>query len=175
MIKEAGIYKLTSPSGKVYIGQSSNIRRRMVEHLNRSKTAVSKLYSSFKKHGFDAHKVEVLFLSDSQYERNRMEQFFINYYDSVKNGLNLIDVIGPTKSFTGRKHSPEEVERIKARMKGVAPVWAFEKNKKKIFCETLNETFESTRAAAKALGVSQALVSMMANGKHTNKYKVRFL
>ena len=174
-MKSAGVYKVTSPSGKIYIGQSSNIHRRMIEHLSDSKNIVNKFYSSIKKYGFAAHEIEVLFLSDVQYERNRMEQFYINYYDSIKTGLNLIDVIGPTQSFSGKKHTPEEVERIKARMKGVKPVWAFEKIKKKVYCGTLDETFESTRAAAKALGVSQPLISLMANGKHTNKYKVSFV
>ena len=174
-MKEAGVYKITSPSGKVYIGQSSNIHRRMVEHLCDSKKIVNKLYSSVKKYGFNSHDIEVLFLSDVQYERNRMEQFYINYYDSINTGLNLIDVIGPTKSFSGKKHSAEEVERIKARMKGVKPIWAIDKIKKKVYCEILNKTFESSSAAAKALGVSQPLISMMANGKHTNKYKVSFV
>ena len=42
---QSGIYKITSPSGKIYIGQSSNIERRMIEHKYRSKTKNLKLYS----------------------------------------------------------------------------------------------------------------------------------
>ena len=174
-MRESGVYKVTSPSGKVYIGQASNIHRRMIEHKSDSKTITNKFYSSIKKYGFEAHTVEVLFLSDVPYERNRIEQFYINYYDSIKTGLNLIDVIGPVQSFSGKKHTPEEVERIKARMKGVKPTWAIEKIKKRVFCSYLNEEFESTRACAKALGVSQALVSLMANEKATNKYNISFI
>ena len=166
---------MTSPSGKIYIGQASNIHRRMIEHKSDSKTITNKFYSSIKKYGFEAHSIEVLFLSNVPYERNRIEQFYINHYDSIKTGLNLIDVIGPVKSFSGKKHTLEEVERIKARMKGVKPVWAIQKIKKKVYCGTLDETFESTRVAAKALGVSQPLISLMANGKHTNKYIISFV
>jgi group I intron endonuclease len=174
-MKEAGVYKITSPSGKVYIGQASNIHRRMNEHRSDSKKIINKLYSSFKKYGFDSHSIEVLFLSDVQYERSKMEQFFINYYNSVKTGLNLIDVIGPIGSFSGKKHSKEEVLRIKERMRGVTPTWAIDKVRKKIFCGYLNKEFRSSTECAIALGVSQPLISMMANGKTTNKYNVSFI
>lgn len=174
-MKAAGVYKFTSPSGKVYVGQSCNIKRRLIEHLSDSKHIVNKFYSSIKKYSFESHKFEILFLSDSQYERNRMEQFYINYYDSIKNGLNLIDVIGPVKSFSGKKHSKQEVERIKLRMRGVKPTWAIEKIKKKVYCGFLDESFDSISSCARKLNISQPLASMMANGKTPNKYNISLI
>ena len=172
MLKESGVYKIESPSGKIYIGQSSNIRRRMSEHLYASKKIINKLYSSVKKYGFENHKIEILFLSDSDYEKNRMEQFFINYYDSINTGLNLIDVNGARKSFTGKKHTKKEIQRIKERMKGVTPEWAIAQRRKGVYCLVNNKKYRSISECAEDLNVSQPLISMMLNGKTPNKYKV---
>jgi len=52
-----GIYKITNPNGRIYIGQSVNIERRMRSYVNVSKQVSSsvKLYRSLKKHTFDNH------------------------------------------------------------------------------------------------------------------------
>lgn len=172
MLKDSGVYKIVSPSGKVYIGQSSNIRRRITEHLYSSKKQNTKLYASIRKYGFDSHNIEILFLSQSDYEKNRMEQFFINYYDSINKGLNLIDVKGDRKSFSGKKHTEEEIQKIKKRMNGVTPEWAISKRRKGVFCSLNNKTYDSITECAKDFNVSQPLISMMLNGKTPNKYKV---
>ena len=52
-----GIYTITSPSGRVYVGQSVNIERRFGEY-RRSSSSVRKqrrLAASFAKYGVDAH------------------------------------------------------------------------------------------------------------------------
>ena len=61
MIKVCGIYKITSPSGKVYIGQSIDIKRRFTSYktLNKSKRQV-KLYNSFVKYGVENHIFETI-------------------------------------------------------------------------------------------------------------------
>jgi group I intron endonuclease len=172
MLKESGVYKLTSPSGKVYIGQSCNIRRRLSEHAYMAKKGTSKIYSSIKKYGIENHYVEILFISDVLEEKNRMEQFFINFYNSINDGLNLIDVIGMRKSFTGKKHTEAEVQRIKERMNGVTPEWAISKRRKGIFCALNNKSYISMTECAKDLNISQPLVSMMVNKKTPNKFKL---
>jgi group I intron endonuclease len=172
MLKQSGVYKIKSPSGKVYIGQSSNIKRRMTEHLYSSKNKNTKLYASIRKYGFSNHDIEILFLSDVESEKNKMEQFFINYYDSINRGLNLIDVEGSRGSFSGKKHSEKEIKRIKDRMSGVTPEWAIEKRRKGVFCSLNNKRYKSITDCAKDLNVSHALISLMLNGKTPNKYKV---
>ena len=172
MLKESGVYKIQSPSGKIYIGQSCNIRRRMSEHLYNSKHKNNKLYASIRKYGLKNHNIEVLFLSEDAYEKNRIEQFFINYYDSINKGLNLIDVEGIRKSFTGKKHTKEEVKRIKERMNGVTPEWAISQRRKGVYCLLNNKKYISISECAKDLNVSQPLISLMLNGKTPNKYKV---
>lgn len=56
-----GIYKITSPSGRIYIGQSTNIKTRFYNYrksISCQKQRV--LYSSFIKYGIHAHELEVI-------------------------------------------------------------------------------------------------------------------
>jgi len=53
-----GIYKITSPSNKVYIGQSVNVKKRWCSYDER--TAGPHLINSFNKYGFDNHMFEVI-------------------------------------------------------------------------------------------------------------------
>ena len=53
-----GIYKITSPSNKVYIGQSVNVKKRWCSYDER--TAGPHLINSFNKYGFDNHIFEVI-------------------------------------------------------------------------------------------------------------------
>jgi group I intron endonuclease len=169
---DSGVYKLISPTGKIYIGQSSNIHRRMIEHKYRSKNKNLKLYSSIRKHGFDNHLLEVLFLSEDSYEKNRMESFYIKYYDSMQNGLNHMDTYTYTGGFSGKKHSNENVLKIKERMKGFKPILAIEKTKKKVYCSYTNKAYNSIIECAKDLNISQAYASMQYTGKRLNKYGI---
>lgn len=168
----SGIYKITNPNGKIYIGQSSNINRRMIEHKYRSKTKNLKLYSSIRKYGFDNHKIEILFLSDNAYQKNKMESIFIRFYDSINSGLNHMDTFTYIGGFTNKKHTAENVQKIKDRMSGVKPTWAIEKTKVKVYSKSLDKTFDSTKECAQYFNVSQSLISMMINGKRENKYNL---
>ena len=52
-----GIYTITSPSGRVYVGQSVNIERRFGEYRRISSSVLNqrRLAASFAKYGVDAH------------------------------------------------------------------------------------------------------------------------
>ena len=80
---ESGIYKITNPEGKVYIGKSSNIDTRF-ERYSRYWTTnrQPKLFDSFDKYGFENHTFDKL---DKNVE---LETYYITEYDSYKNGLN---------------------------------------------------------------------------------------
>lgn len=168
----SGIYKITSPSGKIYIGQSNNIKRRMVEHLYRSNKSNCKLYTSIRKHGFDNHNIETLFISENDYEKNKMESVYIRYYNSIENGLNHIDEDAKINGFLGKKHTIENINKIRERMNGVTPTWAIDKMKKSVFCEYTNKTYDSISQCAKDLNISRASASMQYSGKRINKFGI---
>jgi group I intron endonuclease len=56
-----GIYKITSPSNKVYIGQSINIEKRKKQYIKLDKSCIGpKLYNSLKKYSWESHIHEIL-------------------------------------------------------------------------------------------------------------------
>jgi hypothetical protein len=55
-----GIYKITSPSNKIYIGQSTNIKQRWNQYNNLACKSQTKLYNSFQKYGVNNHVFEVI-------------------------------------------------------------------------------------------------------------------
>lgn len=97
------IYKLTSPNGKVYIGQTSNINRRFGRYRNLDCKGQPKLYMSLKKYGWSNFKKEILFDGVvSQKEINEIETKYILEY--IKNGLNISLKGNGGNGYTGELH-----------------------------------------------------------------------
>ena len=109
-----GIYKIISPSNKVYIGQSIDIERRFRHYKRLSCKDQVKIYNSFLKYGVNAHIFEVLELCDTE-ELNNRERHYQDLYDSVANGLNLLYV--KSEHFNGG-HSEESKKKISDSKKG---------------------------------------------------------
>lgn len=84
-----GIYKITSPSGKIYIGQSINIEQRWKNYSLNSKNQI-KLFNSFKKYSIEGHSFEVIEKCTVD-QLNTRERYWQDYYDVLgKDGLNCI-------------------------------------------------------------------------------------
>jgi group I intron endonuclease len=85
-----GIYKITSPSGRLYIGQSSDLSRRFAEYkkLQNCKPQ-TKLFSSFLKYGTENHTFEII-EECLEEDLNCKERFWQNYYDVLNGGLNCV-------------------------------------------------------------------------------------
>lgn len=105
-----GIYKITSPSKKVYIGQSTDFddrfRRYRLSHCKEQ----PKLYNSLKKYGFKNHKFEILIECDVS-ELNDKERYFQDLYSSAgPKGLNC--VLTKSSDRSG-KHSEDSIEKMR--------------------------------------------------------------
>ena len=109
-----GIYKITSPSDKVYIGQSIDIERRFRHYKRMVCKEQIKIFNSMLKYGVDAHIFEVLELCDTK-DLNNRERYYQDLYDSVANGLNLLYV--KSEHFNGG-HSEESKKKISDSLKG---------------------------------------------------------
>jgi len=109
-----GIYKITSPSGKVYIGQSINIEKRWTHYRLVDCVDQPKLYNSFLKHGVNKHEFIILEKCDIGLLTER-ERYWQEYHDVVKNGLNCKYVSVNDK--TGHL-SEETKEKISKKLKG---------------------------------------------------------
>lgn len=90
MGKITGIYKITSPTGKIYIGQSVDIHRRFNYYKSSNCKKQKLLYNSLCKYGYNLHLFEIVKVCLKD-ELNKYEIEYINLYNSFsnKNGLNL--------------------------------------------------------------------------------------
>lgn len=82
-----GIYKITSPTGRVYIGQSINIPHRWREYKNLECKSQTKLYRSFLKYGWVNHTFEIITECEIS-ELNSLERYYQDLYNVLKAGLN---------------------------------------------------------------------------------------
>ncbi len=116
------IYRITSPSGRVYIGITSNFKKRVSCYKSDAKSKQTLVFNSIKKYGYDSHEVKIIdeFIGYNQDAQSK-EMFWVRSYMSNKNkypeqnGLNLTDGGDGT---IGYKLSPEKVEGMRARQLG---------------------------------------------------------
>ena len=110
-----GIYKITSPGGKIYIGQSINIQRRFrcYKALWKNCKLQRRLYYSFVKYGVNNHKFEIIHECTKE-QLNELEEDYIYICDSfnTKHGLNLKE--GGKRTI----HSQETKNLISEHQKG---------------------------------------------------------
>lgn len=110
-----GIYKITSPTGKIYIGQSNNIKLRFAAYKRISCEKQPKLFNSLLKYGFLNHKFEIIEQCEIS-ELNDKERYYQDLFNATgKNGLNC--QLTKTKDQNGR-HSEETKLKIGLKSKG---------------------------------------------------------
>lgn len=85
-----GIYKITSPSGKIYIGQSKDIHTRWYVYKAVSCKDQPKLYASLKKHGAENHKFEIIHICEfDPIILEYWEDYYINLSNATDRDLGL--------------------------------------------------------------------------------------
>jgi len=117
-MKICGIYKITSPSKKVYIGQSVDIAKRWQTYrVSLGKGQIS-LYRSFLKYGINKHIFEILCQCDKS-ELNNLEKYYVDLFQTFHNkyGLNIRDGGG-----ANAKMAEETKIKISEKLKG-RPAW----------------------------------------------------
>lgn len=127
-----GIYKITSPTGKIYVGQSINIEKRFYQYKKLHCKGQVILYNSFIKHGVEKHKFEILCECEIS-ELNDKERYYQDLYSVLEEkGMNCnltksSDRSGKHSDETklkisiankGRKHSEETKDKIRKRNLG---------------------------------------------------------
>lgn len=82
-----GIYKITNPKGRIYIGQSVDIVLRKKSYERLSCNEQPKLYNSLVKYGFSEHIFDVI-EECNVVELNERERYWQDYYNVIEEGLN---------------------------------------------------------------------------------------
>lgn len=119
MKKIVSIYKITSPSGRVYIGQSWDTKSRWAAHGYKNVTP--KLCASFNKYGKQAHKFEIIHELPNDIDQNVLdvyEQLYIDLYRVC--GINLLNI---REAGSRGRHSEQTKSLIGAQSKGRAGYW----------------------------------------------------
>ena len=112
-----GIYKITSPSGRIYIGQSVDIYHRFktYKRMYVKNEKLVKLYRSFLKYGVDNHIFEII--EECEVEKlNIKERHWQEFYNCIsEKGLNcFLTKIGDRSG----KASEETLKRMSEAQKG---------------------------------------------------------
>lgn len=140
-----GIYKITSPSGKHYIGQSVDVECRWKHYQNLCKRHRQEaLFCSFQKHGVESHHFEILETLNQELPNNELIEWLdkkeldysIQFNSLVPNGLNLrigkgrghlskevneknrISHLGPKNHMYGKKTSEKTKQKIRIKLQG---------------------------------------------------------
>lgn len=87
------IYKITSPNGRIYVGKTKNLKRRISDYKYKIKSRTSLVINSIKKYGWDNHKLEVIEDNVDECNLNEREIFWIKelktYHYENKSGMNM--------------------------------------------------------------------------------------
>lgn len=128
---------IENPVGKVYVGQATNLRKRINNYRYVRAKENTLILNSIKKYGFHSHKFTILALCGVS-ELNNQERYFIRLYNANEreHGLNLTlggqDYFSHTpevrlkmskaqmgnKKTLGRKQSTEEIEKRSLKTRG---------------------------------------------------------
>lgn len=106
-----GIYKIVSPTNKVYIGQSWNIENRKSGYKMLTQKKQSKLYNSLKKYGFSSHVFKIIHELPKDIDQNILDQYEILYWSQYKNlSYDMLNIRFPGARG---KHSEETKEKMR--------------------------------------------------------------
>lgn len=114
------VYKITNPSGRIYVGKTKHFTKRMLYYKNANCKTQPVLLKSILKHGWEAHSVEIIeevLIS----EADDREKYWINEYKCNlsrhpnNNGMNCTD---GGDGQCGRKLSEDAKRRIGDANKG---------------------------------------------------------
>lgn len=85
------IYRLTSPSSKIYIGfTKQDMDRRFKQHIRRWKTGhITKLTSAFKKYDPAQWQIDILAVAPDVKSARMLEIAFIKYFNTILFGYNI--------------------------------------------------------------------------------------
>lgn len=178
------IYKITNiKNGKCYIGQTINtIQKRFCRHINDALN--NKLDTHFaraiRKYGKENFVIELIDSAKTQSELNIKEQYWIRFFNSIKQGYNETDALSKCGGNTYQYKSIEELEIIKNKL-SISKLGNKNPNAKKI--KRINvitneiDIFDTIISCAKACGINKGKTSITTrlNGTTNSPYKGKWL
>lgn len=106
------IYKITSPSGRIYIGQTRNFIKRVSDYRCKGGKGQPYLHNSINKYGFERHIIEII--CELPYDT---EQFIVNQYEKLYHDAFVsvgLKTMNSRECGSNGKMSNESIEKIRA-------------------------------------------------------------
>lgn len=187
------IYKITSPNNKIYIGQTINKKQRRYHYNKGFYKGQIKLWNSTQKHNWNPSEtfevIEECLSGENKCFLNEREKYWVNYFDSFKNGLNCNE---GGFGNTGYIASEETKNKISKYHKNKPPM--SDETKEKLRQINLGKTYETKliqqidengetikiwggiTECAKALNLNISGISKVLTGKSktTKGYKFKY-
>lgn len=194
-----GIYKITSPTGKVYVGSSINIEKRIKYYKALACKGQKRLFASLNKYGFNNHNFEILEECNVDELHFKENQYGTLFNVLGANGLNSIlpsindkfksiseetrlrmsnSKLGDKNTFFGKTHSEETKEKIRVFQTGRKHSLEHRqkvslnnaKNKAKIVLDLQSGVFyESAKEVSDLYNIKHSTLRAMLNGTNKNK------
>lgn len=168
-MKTSGIYILTSPSGKSYVGKDNNLPKRPNEHLSGNSPKCPAIHDAILKYGAENFSVEIIpYPNVSDQILSWFECSHIAELDSFRNGYNLTwggdgchgrKLSDKTRqkiseSNKGQKRSPETCRRNSEAQKG-----------KKLSAETCRKMSASRKGKKRSPEIGQKISTSLKGRK----------
>ena len=160
-----GIYKITSPSGKIYIGQSVNILSRINKYKNAKCITQPIILKSILKYGWENHVFEIVCECKKE-ELNEKERYYQEIFECIgKNGLNCMLTNTRTKSGKARQ---ETIDKLTGRK---LPESTREKMRNKKLSEETRRKISQSNTGRKVSEETKKKISQSNSGKkRTQEY-----
>ena len=174
-----GIYKITSLTGKIYIGQTRNYASRMSGYKGLHCYKQTKLYNSINKHGWTSHLTELVSQLPVDVSQEVLNDYEAIYYACYKDlGFEMLNIketgsrgkhspetkAKMSKSAQGKKHTSTSKSKISAALTGRPKSNQVIKNlenasvKKPIRLVATGEVYRSITDASKKLNLSTVTI-----------------
>jgi group I intron endonuclease len=194
-----GIYKIISPSKKIYIGQSIDVYNRWRLYSLINCKGQPKLYNSLKKHGFEKHVFEIIEECSleqldereifwkkhylNQFDMNWKRVLFCKIYDNGGGPLTQEMKDKISKANKGKPKSEQHKNNMKTGRKGMTFTQQHKDNmsnsrfRYKVLCIENNIMYRSAHQASKDLNLYPAAILDICRGKYyqTKGYTFKFV
>jgi group I intron endonuclease len=110
-----GIYKITSPTGKVYIGQSWDVRSRWAQHKRRDSKGMV-ISKSIAKHGADSHLFSLVHELPKDVTQDVMDIYEQLYMDAYR--CCGVQLLNSREGGSAGRLSPETIKKMSESRKG---------------------------------------------------------
>ena len=178
------IYKITNiQNNKVYIGQTIRpVQDRFNRHLNDALHNVIDTHfaRAIRKYGKDNFSWEIIDTANTQEELTVKEKYWIQYYNSVKEGYNETDAISKCGGNTYQSKTEKEMEVIKEKISqaktGMKNPMAKRIKRTNIITGEI-DIFDTVISCAQACGIKngKTSISTRLNGQVKSPYKKQWI